>query len=208
MAVHLRRARPDVADLEHDSAGREREPNEIRQGRPLLRVPRHHELTHGCKRYDATCQRSIVRTRIERAVALNALSKRLAEVAEQGFTVGEGGLEPPRSCEHWHLKPARLPFRHSPERRGNASAGRGGAQPGRTGRTARRFIRCQQRSYVSARASCRADLLTWSIGADMNDRLRRGTRPHNDRNRPTGAGRGSSAADRPKECRRWTQYRR
>jgi hypothetical protein len=29
-------------------------------------------------------------------------------------TVGEGGLEPPRSCEHWHLKPARLPFRHSP----------------------------------------------------------------------------------------------
>ena len=28
--------------------------------------------------------------------------------------VGEGGLEPPRPCEHWHLKPARLPFRHSP----------------------------------------------------------------------------------------------
>ena len=25
----------------------------------------------------------------------------------------EGGLEPPRPCEHWHLKPARLPFRHS-----------------------------------------------------------------------------------------------
>ena len=30
-------------------------------------------------------------------------------------TVGEGGLEPPRGCPHWHLKPARLPFRHSPE---------------------------------------------------------------------------------------------
>ena len=29
--------------------------------------------------------------------------------------VGEGGLEPPRPCGHWHLKPARLPFRHSPE---------------------------------------------------------------------------------------------
>jgi hypothetical protein len=29
--------------------------------------------------------------------------------------VGEGGLEPPRPYEHWHLKPARLPFRHSPE---------------------------------------------------------------------------------------------
>jgi hypothetical protein len=27
--------------------------------------------------------------------------------------VREGGLEPPRPCEHWHLKPARLPFRHS-----------------------------------------------------------------------------------------------
>lgn len=31
--------------------------------------------------------------------------------------VGEGGLEPPRPEGHWHLKPARLPFRHSPERR-------------------------------------------------------------------------------------------
>jgi hypothetical protein len=35
--------------------------------------------------------------------------------------VGEGGLEPPRPFEHWHLKPARLPFRHSPERRYDAS---------------------------------------------------------------------------------------
>jgi len=26
--------------------------------------------------------------------------------------VREGGLEPPRPFEHWHLKPARLPFRH------------------------------------------------------------------------------------------------
>ena len=25
-------------------------------------------------------------------------------------TVPGGGLEPPRSCEHWHLKPARLPI--------------------------------------------------------------------------------------------------
>ena len=31
--------------------------------------------------------------------------------------MGEGGLEPPRSYDHWHLKPARLPFRHSPEQR-------------------------------------------------------------------------------------------
>ena len=29
--------------------------------------------------------------------------------------MGEGGLEPPRGFPHWHLKPARLPFRHSPE---------------------------------------------------------------------------------------------
>ena len=29
--------------------------------------------------------------------------------------VREGGLEPPRPCGHWHLKPARLPFRHSRE---------------------------------------------------------------------------------------------
>lgn len=33
-------------------------------------------------------------------------------------TVGEGGLEPPRPEGHWHLKPARLPFRHSPETTG------------------------------------------------------------------------------------------
>ena len=25
-------------------------------------------------------------------------------------SVREGGLEPPRSCDHWHLKPARLPI--------------------------------------------------------------------------------------------------
>ena len=30
------------------------------------------------------------------------------------ISVGEGGLEPPRPEGHWHLKPARLPFRHSP----------------------------------------------------------------------------------------------
>lgn len=30
------------------------------------------------------------------------------------LVVGEGGLEPPRPEGHWHLKPARLPFRHSP----------------------------------------------------------------------------------------------
>ena len=27
--------------------------------------------------------------------------------------VREAGLEPARPCGHWHLKPARLPFRHS-----------------------------------------------------------------------------------------------
>ena len=26
------------------------------------------------------------------------------------FAVRKGGLEPPRSCDHWHLKPARLPI--------------------------------------------------------------------------------------------------
>jgi hypothetical protein len=37
------------------------------------------------------------------------------------FRVGEGGLEPPHPFEYWHLKPARLPFRHSPEWRGKAN---------------------------------------------------------------------------------------
>ncbi len=31
----------------------------------------------------------------------------------RGNLVREGGFEPPRPCGHWHLKPARLPFRHS-----------------------------------------------------------------------------------------------
>ena len=35
--------------------------------------------------------------------------------------VGEGGLEPPRPEGHWHLKPARLPFRHSPQQPGSLS---------------------------------------------------------------------------------------
>jgi hypothetical protein len=34
------------------------------------------------------------------------------------LVVGEGGLEPPRPEGHWHLKPARLPFRHSPQQPG------------------------------------------------------------------------------------------
>ena len=36
--------------------------------------------------------------------------------------VGEGGFEPPRPEGHWHLKPARLPFRHSPEQLSSGSS--------------------------------------------------------------------------------------
>ncbi len=43
--------------------------------------------------------------------------------------VGEGGLEPPRGFPHWHLKPARLPFRHSPEWKPNASNPQPSDQP-------------------------------------------------------------------------------
>ena len=34
-------------------------------------------------------------------------------VGSYPFLVREGGFEPPRPFGHWHLKPARLPFRHS-----------------------------------------------------------------------------------------------
>src|SRR5438105_13436154 len=49
--------------------------------------------------------------------------------------VGERGVEPPRACAHWHLKPARLPFRHSPRATGvktnrAASVVRPARQPG------------------------------------------------------------------------------
>ena len=50
-------------------------------------------------------------------------------IACRSHVVGEGGLEPPRPFEHWHLKPARLPFRHSPERKPYASKSPGRAQP-------------------------------------------------------------------------------
>jgi site-specific DNA recombinase len=33
-----------------------------------------------------------------------------AEGSRNDWMVGEGGLEPPRPCGHWHLKPARLPI--------------------------------------------------------------------------------------------------
>ena len=41
--------------------------------------------------------------------------KRRRPLPGKGLLVGEGGLEPPHPFEYWHLKPARLPFRHSPE---------------------------------------------------------------------------------------------
>ena len=64
--------------------------------------------------------------------------------------VGEGGLEPPRGCPHWHLKPARLPFRHSPEWSRNRTSGPSGAprrnRPGRIGSgPAERAVRTEVR---------------------------------------------------------------
>jgi site-specific DNA recombinase len=54
--------------------------------------------------------------------------------SKQNYLVGEGGLEPPRPYGHWHLKPARLPFRHSPEEQGRkGSALTGGAHMGLLG---------------------------------------------------------------------------
>jgi hypothetical protein len=47
--------------------------------------------------------------------------------------VGEGGLEPPRPEGHWHLKPARLPFRHSPQQPGEPIT-QGTPRPNRTDR--------------------------------------------------------------------------
>jgi hypothetical protein len=40
--------------------------------------------------------------------------RHLSSMSRDKTNVGEGGLEPPRPEGHWHLKPARLPFRHSP----------------------------------------------------------------------------------------------
>src|SRR3954447_9594988 len=47
----------------------------------------------------------------------------------QGLPVGEGGLEPPHPYGYWHLKPARLPFRRSPEWSHHATHVGGTGQP-------------------------------------------------------------------------------
>jgi hypothetical protein len=54
-------------------------------------------------------------------------------------TVGEGGLEPPRPEGHWHLKPARLPFRHSPEKQPMDHTTVVAPRPNRPGGPTRRF---------------------------------------------------------------------
>ncbi len=50
--------------------------------------------------------------------------------------VREGGLEPPRPFGHWHLKPARLPFRHSrvPQKTSTMHDGARNRAAGRDGR--------------------------------------------------------------------------
>ena len=57
------------------------------------------------------------------------LNHRTTGPARESATVGEGGLEPPRPFGHMDLNHARLPFRHSPEKRGKRSRSGGGALP-------------------------------------------------------------------------------
>src|SRR6201991_5242077 len=57
--------------------------------------------------------------------------------------VGEGGLEPPRPEGHWHLKPARLPFRHSPQQPGEPIT-RGTPLPNRPIASPALRIRCER----------------------------------------------------------------
>ena len=53
-----------------------------------------------------------------RAFVVGDVSILRFQTAGGPLIVGEGGLEPPRPEGHWHLKPARLPFRHSPQQPG------------------------------------------------------------------------------------------
>src|SRR5687768_11395175 len=57
-----------------------------------------------------------VNTNVTNPLGSAAIDRSLAKSTTRvRACVGEGGLEPPRPYGHWHLKPARLPFRHSPE---------------------------------------------------------------------------------------------
>ena len=86
--------------------------------------------------------------------------RRRAPVEDRGPShhVREGGFEPPRPFGHWHLKPARLPFRHSRVKRAQAipaarfCPNRGEGVPRSRGRP-----RYDRRSPAPAgRSSCRA----------------------------------------------------
>ena len=57
---------------------------------------------------------SMITRSVMSTVVYSVTSKPTGRVCPVGVWVGEGGLEPPRPEGHWHLKPARLPFRHSP----------------------------------------------------------------------------------------------
>src|SRR6476620_10955600 len=74
--------------------------------------------------------RGTLRTR-RRPVARNENEVTDSFESVTSFIVGEGGLEPPRPEGHWHLKPARLPFRHSPQQSGEPIT-RGTPLPNRT----------------------------------------------------------------------------
>src|SRR5271166_1268858 len=64
--------------------------------------------------------------------------------------VGEGGLEPPRPEGHWHLKPARLPFRHSPETtEGPYHCSSRGPQPFRRAQHAFRRLGIRRKTILS-----------------------------------------------------------
>src|SRR5262245_23286301 len=87
-----------------------------------LMIPHTHEATF-------TLQRAGIQQR-SGGVELGSTREVTRDITSvRGSRVGEGGLEPPHPFEYWHLKPARLPFRHSPEWKSKASKGARSAQP-------------------------------------------------------------------------------
>ncbi len=89
------------------------------------RIPRE-QLTayapaRGCVVTDATRPAGSTTRRCVRVTRIRSRAKRNGRHRfrsdDRLVDVGEGGFEPPRPEGHWHLKPARLPFRHSPEQR-------------------------------------------------------------------------------------------
>ena len=179
MAVHLRRARPHVADLEHDGAVRQREPHQVRQRRILLRVASDDELAHGTtiRRAPPDARRPSARQR--RMVRVAALD-RTDQLTPPVSAATRNGRAPARSpasvalssaehaAEHLDLDVClRVVGEHGPDDVGEGQVAVAGQQPvahRHVGRALRLASAVAQLECAERPGRCRADVVEGAAG--------------------------------------------